>query len=329
MRITPLDVRKQEFRRAVRGFDCDEVRAFLTTTADEYEAVLVDNKELRERIIEQDEKIGEYSNMEQALRDTLMTAERLMKESKQSACKEGELIVRDAGLKAQRLLDEARSRAEDIRREILGLKKEKDAFLARVRSLAQAQIHFIDSHGRDFRDLDRQLLDHAQTPVDEAISPYSTASATAPPPPATGRAAEHNDVWRNYIPGNLYASTVVNSDADQQLSAPAAASVDSEAMGLAPVREADSDESVNDELAELADQNEFDDSYDEVAGEAVVDEIVNDFADQVGFGDVMTDSALEAVLDAESVLEPGTVPDHGMSAGEAVADAALDRDDPA
>ena len=46
MRITPLDVRKQDFRKAVRGFDCDEVRAFLTTLADEYEAVLVDNKQI-------------------------------------------------------------------------------------------------------------------------------------------------------------------------------------------------------------------------------------------------------------------------------------------
>jgi len=57
-------VRKQEFRRAVRGFDCEEVRAFLTTVADEYEAVLIDNKQLRERILEQDQKIVEYRDME-------------------------------------------------------------------------------------------------------------------------------------------------------------------------------------------------------------------------------------------------------------------------
>ena len=81
MRITPLDVRKQEFRRAVRGFDCEEVRAFLTTVADEYEAVLIDNKQLRERILEQDQKIIEYRDMEKALRDTLMTAERVMTEA--------------------------------------------------------------------------------------------------------------------------------------------------------------------------------------------------------------------------------------------------------
>ena len=50
MRITPLDVTETGVPpRSVRGFDCDEVRAFLTTLADEYEAVLVDNKQIRER----------------------------------------------------------------------------------------------------------------------------------------------------------------------------------------------------------------------------------------------------------------------------------------
>ena len=93
MRITPLDVRKQEFKRGMRGFDCDEVRAFLTTLADEYEAVLVDNKQLRERVLEQDEKLAEYRNLEQTLRDTLMTAERVSQEARDNARKEGELLL--------------------------------------------------------------------------------------------------------------------------------------------------------------------------------------------------------------------------------------------
>jgi len=35
MRITPLDIRKQEFRKSMRGLDGDEVYAFLTTVAEE------------------------------------------------------------------------------------------------------------------------------------------------------------------------------------------------------------------------------------------------------------------------------------------------------
>jgi len=157
MRITPLDVRKQEFRKAVRGFDCDEVRAFLSTLADEYETVLIDNKQIRELIMEQEDKIQEYQGMERNLRDTLMTAERVMKETRENASKKGDLIIKDAEMQAQRVLEECRLRTEELRREIVVLRKEKETYLARFKTLAQAQVQFVETHESDFEDLDKRL----------------------------------------------------------------------------------------------------------------------------------------------------------------------------
>jgi len=157
MRITPLDVRKQEFRKAVRGFDCDEVRAFLSTLADEYETVLVDNKQIREMIMEQEDKIQEYQGMERNLRDTLMTAERVMQETRENASKKGDLIVKDAEMKARQVLEECRMRTEELRREIMTLRQEKESYLGRFKSLAAAQIKFVETHEHDFEDLDKRL----------------------------------------------------------------------------------------------------------------------------------------------------------------------------
>ena len=157
MRITPLDVRKQEFNKGMRGFDCDEVRAFLSTLADEYETVLVDNKQIREMIMEQEDKIQEYQGMERNLRDTLMTAERVMKETRDNASKKGDLIVKDAEMQAQRVLEECRLRTEELRREITVLRKEKESYLSRFKNLAQAQIQFVETHESDFEDLDNRL----------------------------------------------------------------------------------------------------------------------------------------------------------------------------
>jgi cell division initiation protein len=157
MRITPLDVRKQDFRKAVRGFDCDEVRAFLSTLADEYETVLVDNKQIREMVMEQEDKIQEYQGMERNLRDTLMTAERVMQETRENASKKGDLIIKDAEMKAQQVLQECRIRTEELRREIMTLRKEKESYLGRFKSLAESQIKFIDTHENDFEDLDKRL----------------------------------------------------------------------------------------------------------------------------------------------------------------------------
>ena len=194
MRITPLDVRKQDFRKAVRGFDCDEVRAFLGTLADEYEAVLVDNKVLRERLTEQEEKLSEYQTMEKTLRDTLMTAERVMQETKDNATREGELVIQEAQLKAKGILEECRTRTEELRREMVSLRQEKETYLARFKTLAEAQIKFIDTHEDDFADLDARLIHMADTVIQKQgttvkVNPIQTATIN-----------QDEDQWRDYSP---------------------------------------------------------------------------------------------------------------------------------
>lgn len=222
MRITPLDVRKQEFNKSMRGFDCDEVHAFLHTLADEYEAVLIDNKEIRERILEQDDKIAEYTDLEKTLRDTLMTAERVMQDTKETATKKGELIVQEAELKAKTILEECRIRTEELRREIIGLRQEKENYLGRFRSLAQAQIQFIDTHESDFEEMDKRLLDivdnvvvkvtpesgaapsiPAPLPVSQMTAPVATdfQSPMVAPAPTPAPVSNETDVWRDYDAG--------------------------------------------------------------------------------------------------------------------------------
>jgi DivIVA domain-containing protein len=39
LRLTPLDIKKQEFKRSMRGYDPEEVNAFLEMVAEEFEAL--------------------------------------------------------------------------------------------------------------------------------------------------------------------------------------------------------------------------------------------------------------------------------------------------
>jgi cell division initiation protein len=202
MRITPLDVRKQEFKKGMRGYDAEEVQAFLTTVADEYEAVLLDNKQLRERILELDEKIQEYRHMEKTLRDTLMTAERVLAEARDNARKEADLILKDAEMKAQQATENYRRQAAELRREVIDLHKEKEAFLARVKGLAEAQIQFIENHRTDFDELDRRLMGQPPRP---ASAPQRPAGET-PVAPERPRGEGLRDEWRDYEPGRAAAA---------------------------------------------------------------------------------------------------------------------------
>ena len=159
--------------------------------------------------------------MERTLRDTLMTAERVMQETRENANQEGELIIQDAQMKAKGVLEECRMRTEELRREIVGLRKEKETYLARFHGLAEAQIRFVETHKTDFEDLDNRLVDIVDNVVSGATDRRTAATqrpaapkAAAPAPvrsetygpqvaptlPAAPARGE-NDIWRDYKPG--------------------------------------------------------------------------------------------------------------------------------
>ena len=178
MRITPLDVRKQEFRKGMRGLDPEEVYAFLATVADEYETVLTDNRQLRDRVLELDEKVTEYRNMEKTLRDTLLTAERVMNEARENARKEAELILRDARVQAQQASQSSARQAETLRAQLRELRSLRDRYLARLKSLAEAQIGMVENFLQDFEEDDRDARRLENAPDAQAEPPA--------PDPSTG-----------------------------------------------------------------------------------------------------------------------------------------------
>jgi len=183
MRITPLDVRKQEFRKAMRGLDADEVYAFLSTVADEYEAVLNDNKALRERLLELDDKVQEYRSIERTLRDTLLTAERVTLEAKDNARREATLIVKEAQLEAQKSLRDITSEGARLRQEVQRLRSQRDAYIDKMKVVAESHVKFIESAARDFH-----AEDHAsgEEPRPERPRPAPARNTGLFEAPATG-----------------------------------------------------------------------------------------------------------------------------------------------
>lgn len=174
MRITPLDIRKQEFRRAMRGLDADEVHAFLATVADEYEAALTENKQLREKVVQLEGKVAEFRNMEETLRNTLVTAERAMTEARENARKEAELILRDARMKSDEHTSSLSSKVDALKTQLHELRAQRDSYLARMASLAQSQLSLVDGFRKDYAGADESM-------------PAAPAPAPAPPEPTAAR----------------------------------------------------------------------------------------------------------------------------------------------
>ena len=139
MKITPLDLRRQEFNRKVRGFDPDEVGAFLEDVANEYEAAIRENASLKEQIERLDAQVVSFRELEKTLQDTLVSAQKAREEAKSDASKEAECIIREAELKAERWIEEARQEVAALKRELSTLRNHKASFIAKMGALLSSQ----------------------------------------------------------------------------------------------------------------------------------------------------------------------------------------------
>src|SRR5262249_32229570 len=95
-RLTPLDVRKTEFRKTMRGYDPMAVEEFRARVADELERVLREKLTLEERARVLDELLQDYRQREKAMNDALVAAQQLRAETKEQAEREAQMIVREA-----------------------------------------------------------------------------------------------------------------------------------------------------------------------------------------------------------------------------------------
>jgi cell division initiation protein len=169
MRVTPLDIRKQEFKKVMRGLDSEEVYAFLNTVAEEYEVVLSDNKNIRERLVALEERLNEYKAIETNLRNTLLTAEKLTHEAKENARREASLMMREAQMEAEKAAESIRAHTAQLRREILELKKNKDNYVTRLKTLIDGHRKMLDGFDEDFAGVD-QAIEKIGQQVEEDVS---------------------------------------------------------------------------------------------------------------------------------------------------------------
>ena len=111
MKISPIEIRKKEFERAFRGYEKEEVDAFLQSLSQEWEKVQEDNRELQKKVEFLEKEIVRMREVESTLFRTLKTAEDTSSNIIEQSNKAAELHVREAQINAEALLNEARNKA--------------------------------------------------------------------------------------------------------------------------------------------------------------------------------------------------------------------------
>ncbi len=144
MRITPLDIQQKQFPMRFRGFDVEEVYAFLEVVREEMEDILRENASLKEDIQRAESQIKDFKDMESTLRETLMTAQNMVEDYKTNARKEAELLVREAELRAETMLKDAQEKVIKIHEDIVDLKGIRRHFKEELKRLIEGHLKMIE-----------------------------------------------------------------------------------------------------------------------------------------------------------------------------------------
>ncbi len=158
MKLTPIDIRKWEFKKGVRGYDKYEVQAFLELAAEEFEKLLQERREFEQKSKRLEKEIEEYRRVEKSLQDTLISAKETTDKSMENSRKEAELIVGDAELQSDKILDSARKKVSKIEDEITRLTVLRDSFSVKLKGLLNSQIELLELFGEVNTDEEEKVV---------------------------------------------------------------------------------------------------------------------------------------------------------------------------
>lgn len=113
MKVTPLEIRQKTFERTLRGYDKDEVNAFLLSLSQEWERMMDECKELKLKLEAAEREVAKLREVETSLFKTLKTAEDTGANVIDQANKAAELHLREAQMSAEAILNDAKDKARN------------------------------------------------------------------------------------------------------------------------------------------------------------------------------------------------------------------------
>jgi cell division initiation protein len=151
--ITSQDIRHQEFSSRLRGYDKDEVEEFLTAVAGFVEKLAAEKAQLTQKIELLEKQLAEFKEMESTLKNTLLRSQESADDVKRSAQKESELIIREAQIKADRLIEERREKIRKLESNYEALQSKWDEYFIKFKNLLTSHLDTLENMENEYKRL--------------------------------------------------------------------------------------------------------------------------------------------------------------------------------
>ncbi len=138
--LTPLDVRRYEFGRVLRGYDPARVDQFREQVANELERLTRLNQELEQKARAFHDQLKSFRERDKALNDALVSAQQLRAEMRDQAERESSLVLREAQAQAESIVTNAQTDIRRVEDELAALDRFRRNYLAQLRVFVERQL---------------------------------------------------------------------------------------------------------------------------------------------------------------------------------------------
>jgi DivIVA domain-containing protein len=138
--LTPLDVRRYEFARVMRGYDPGRVDQFREQVADELERLTRLNQDLEQKARSFHDQLKSFRERDKALNEALVHAQQLRSEMRDQAEREAGLLLREAQQQAERIVGDTQNDIRRLEDELAALERFRRNYLAQMRVLLERQL---------------------------------------------------------------------------------------------------------------------------------------------------------------------------------------------
>lgn len=143
--LTPVEMQGKSFKSGGLGYDKKDVEAFFRAVTKDYETLYRENMELKDKVAVLNEGIQYYKSIEKTIQKALVLAEKTAETTKEAANKEAKNIEKEAKVKANIMLADARNELESLHNKTIALTQQYEKYKLQFKNLAKAQIEMLET----------------------------------------------------------------------------------------------------------------------------------------------------------------------------------------
>ena len=143
--LAPREIINKRFDKGAFGYKTDDVDKYLSAIAEDYSKLVSERNEYEKNMTMLASKLEEYRKDENNLSAVLMGAQKLGDSIIKEAKNKAELIIRDAGIKSDKMLEGTHRQLEREKRELAKVQKEVTLFKAKILDIYKSHLELVSA----------------------------------------------------------------------------------------------------------------------------------------------------------------------------------------